>query len=188
MIGIFQNAGGNVDGEALRYVGRLAFRRANPAMAKFKAIRLKGGSVDNLAASIQNLAVALQQLEQAYQQVVSTKDAYWGVAALYQMGYASELFADALANPPAIKGAAKADVLKELGPQIAERKKAAFSWYKTAQDTVTRFNIYNDWSVKVINGLARVKDERFVFSDYVVTPDFIGAEVPVNMAASLRGR
>jgi hypothetical protein len=163
--GIFGQNAANVDGEALRYVGEIAFQNANPIMSKFAAITLDGGTVDRLAASLEKKAIALKQVEDTFSQVVNTKDAYWGVAALYQMGYASEQYAQALENPPAIDGATKEDVLKELAPQIKERRDAAMSWYKAASDTVTKFKIYNEWSIKVLDAMARMENRTFTFDD-----------------------
>ena len=179
-----QNASG-VDGEALRYIGEIAFKRANPIMAQFATIELDGGTVDRLAASLEKKAVALKQVEDTFNQVVGTKDAYWGVAALHQMGYANEQYAIALENPPTIQGATKEDVLKELAPQIKERRDAAESWYKAASQTITKFKVYNEWSIKVLDAVARVEKRTFSFDDYVVTADFLGTDVPASLAPSL---
>lgn len=184
---VYGSSPGAVDGEALRYVGELAFKRANAIMSQFQNVKLQGGTVDKLAASLEQKAVALAQLEKTYNTVVATKDAYWGVAAIYQMGFANEMYAEAMMNPPTIQGASKEDVVKELGAQIEARKKAGLTWYKTAQETVTKFRVYNEWSVRVINGLARLSGRNFVFDDYVVKPDFLGTEMPSSLSSSLRG-
>jgi TolA-binding protein len=183
--GIFGQNAANVDGEALRYVGEIAFQNANPIIGRFGTISLEGGTVDRLAASLEKKAIALKQVEDTFSQVVSTKDAYWGVAALYQMGYANEQYAQSLENPPAIDGASKEDVLKELAPQIKERRDAAASWYKSAMETVVKFKIYNEWSIKVLDAMARMENRTFAFEDYVTTPDFMGTEVPASLASSL---
>lgn len=184
---IFQNNRNTVTGEALRYVGRLVFKKTPPAFEKFRKTKLQGGTVEKLLQSIQNKAALLAQLEQIYGQVLQTKDAYWGVAAFYQLGLANELYAKDLENPPRIKGAALEDVKKELAPQVNERKKIALARYKDAYDTVSKFKIYNDWSVKVVNAMYRVKGSNLVFEDSVVTPDFLQTQIPSNLASSLRG-
>ncbi|MGE0173464.1 MAG: tetratricopeptide repeat protein [Oligoflexales bacterium] len=185
MESIFSNNVNAVDGEALRYIGEIAFKRANPIISKFQEVKLEGGSVDRLAASLEKKALALKQVEDTFNQVVGTKDAYWGVAALHQMGYANELYVNSLENPPEIKGASKADVLKELAPQITERKNAAKTWYKASQDTIRKFKVYNEWSVKVLNALARIEDRTFTFDDYTVTPDILQTQVPSNLVGRL---
>lgn len=177
----------NVSGESLRYIGELVYTSTAPVVPKYNAVKLQGGTVDRLAGSIEKKAVALQELEGAMNNVVGTKDAYWGVAALYQMGLANENYALAMENAPAIKGASKEDVLKELGPQIAERRKAAMNWYKIAQDTVTKFKVYNEWSIKILNSIHRVNGQKLVFEDFVVKPDFLGAEVSTSIVSQLKG-
>jgi hypothetical protein len=185
MESIFSTNASAVDGEALRYIGEIAFKRANPIIGRFQEVKLEGGSVDRLAASLEKKAVALKQVEDTYNQVVGTKDAYWGVAALHQMGFANELYVNSLENPPEIKGASKEDVLKELAPQIAERKNAAKTWYRAAQETVTKFKVYNEWSVKVLNSQARLEGRTFTFDDYTVTPDILQTEIPANLVGRL---
>ncbi|MCX6131606.1 MAG: tetratricopeptide repeat protein [Proteobacteria bacterium] len=183
---IFGQNSGAVSGEALRYVGEIAFREADSILPKYLKIPLVGGTVDALSKSLENKAVGLQQVEQTYQRVVGTKDSYWGIAALYQMGFANEHYAEMLANPPAIQGASKDDVLKELAPQIQARRKAAAIWYKTAQDTVSQFRVYNDWSLKVLGGYNRLLGKKIVFDDFVVQPDFLGSEIASSMAAAVK--
>lgn len=185
--GIFGSNPGAVSGEALRYVGELAFREADPILPRYLRLPLAGGSVDALAKSIENKALALVQVEQAYSKVAATKDAYWGVAALYQMGFANEHFADMLANPPAIQGASKEDVVKQLMPQIQERKKVAANWYTTAQNTVSQFKVYNEWSIRVIGGLNRVAGKNLQFDDFVVQADFLGSELASSMSNTVKG-
>ena len=183
----FRQAPNRVSGEALRYVGEIAFLRANAVLPNYLKIRLTGGTVEQLLASLQAKAAALGQVEQAYSQVVATKDSYWGVAALYSIGIANEQFAELLANPPPIKGAKRADVLAQLKPQIDQVRAAAANWYKTAADTFSKFRVYNEYSIKTINALARVSGKNFQFDDYVFTPDFLGSEMPASLANSFGG-
>jgi len=183
----FAGSSDAVSGEALRYVGSIVFRRATGAGPKFQAVRLAGGSVDRLAASIGNKEKALAALEETYQKVVKTKDSYWGVAALYQLGNASEQFAADLQDPPEINGAPKADVIKELLPRVKLLKERALKYYLSGQEIMSKYSVYNEWSVKTISGILRVKGDKVAFDDWVIAPDFLGAEVPQGMVASLRG-
>ncbi len=186
MLAIYKSAPNQIEGEALRGIGDIVLGQTLPLVAKYHSLKLTGGTVDALAASIQNRGVGLQQLEGAFQQVLSIKDAYSGVAAYVQMGIANETFAEELSNPPEIKGASRADVLKELMPQINERKKAAINWFQAAVQTVSQFAVYSPYSLKAIDGLARVSGSKFSFDDYVVNPDFVGNEIASNWTKSLR--
>ena len=186
MISIFQSAGGSVDGEALRAIGDFSLAKAIPIVPRFLKVKLQGGTVENLITAVQQKGAALAQVEGAMQQVLSLKDAYSGSAAYTQLGIANEHFSDALANPPAIKGASKEDVVKELAPQIAAYKKSAQKFYGLAIKTASDFNVYSRWTIVARNGLARVANSKFNFDDYVVAPDFVGNEVPSNWVGSLR--
>jgi TolA-binding protein len=182
----FQSSGNAVSGEALRYVGELYFKEGSAYIPQFYNIKLTGGSVDNLIASIQKKANALAQLEGSLNRVVSTKDAYWGVAALFQMGAANEHFALLLSNPPAIDGAKPEDVLAQLKGQIDPIKASSVSWYKLAMETVSKFKVYNEWSIKSLNGLSRASGSKIQFDDYVVQPDFLGNEIDSSLISDLR--
>ena len=54
--------------------------------------------------------------------------------------------------------------------------------------TVSKFKVYNEWSVKVVNGLAKVKGQNFEFDDYVVTPDFIGSDLSSSLVSKVQKR
>jgi TolA-binding protein len=187
MVAIFKQAGGEVSGEALRYIGEISYKGVPGVIAKYKEVKLVGGTVEKLLASIQGKAAAMQQAEAALTAVLNTKDAYWGVAALYQLGMINELYAEALENPPAIQGASLADVKKELAPQVADRKKVALERYKTAFDTVNKYKVYNDWSVKTVSAIWRVRGSRFEFEDFVMRPDFLETQIPSNFAGKVKG-
>jgi hypothetical protein len=136
-----------------------------------------GGTVDNLAASIQRKAGGIPAVDKAYNEVLGTKDAYWGVAALHQMGYARELLANDLDNPPSIAGASIEDVKKELAPQVQAARLEAKKYYQFAVDSISKFSVYNEWAGRSVSGLARISGQKLSFEDVALTPDFIGSEV-----------
>ena len=184
---IFQQAKGEVSGEALRYVGEIVYKQVPPLIARYRDVKLAGGSVDKLLASIQAKAASLQELDNALGNVLSTKDAYWGVAALYQAGLANQMYAEAMENPPAIEGATQDAVKKELAPQVAERRKVAMERFKVAFKTVNEYKVYNDWAIKTVNAIAKINGSRFAFDDFVVRPDFLGTEIPSNFVGQIKG-
>ena len=186
MLGGYKQSGGKVGAEASRYVGELVFNNVNGIMPKFAAMKLQGGTVDHLAGSIQKKAGAIPQVDQAYNQVLQTKDAFWGVAALYQMGYARELLAADLENPPAITGAAIDDVKKQLAPQVVDARNEAKKYYQLALESVGKFSVYNEWAGRALSGFARVSGQKLTFEDVVMTPDFLGADVPASVASAIQ--
>ncbi len=187
ILSAFSGVKGNVSGEALRYVGEIIFRRADKGFPIYSNLKLVGGTVDRLAASIEKKAATLAQLKTNYDQVIATKDSYWGVAAFYQLAMANELFANALENPPSIQGAKTEDVVKQLAPQAKQLRDEAKKIYQTAQDTVTKFRVYNEWAPKILAGLARAENKNLTYIDWVVDPDFLGSQLPTNLAKDLAG-
>ncbi len=183
----FQKGGGNVSGEALRAVGNLVFKQVAGEIKKLEVMRLKGGTVDALAGSIQQKIAVMVKVSQAYEQVLATKDAYWGVAALYHMGYARELLYNDLSNPPDIKGAPRADVIKQLSGDANGAKQEAIKFYGQALAAVEKFLVYNEWAAKSLSGQARMNGKNVNFDDLIVKADFLGGEVPQNIAAAVGG-
>ncbi len=177
IVAIFERNKASVSGEALRYVGEQVFRSAQAEIPRYLNVKLAGGTVDRLAASIDAKAVALQRVKTAFDRVTATKDSYWGVAALHQLGYVHEAFAKTLEKPPAIQGAKQEDVLKQLTPQIQQLNQEALNWYKLGMDTVTQFKAYNEWGPRLIDAVARVSGSGATFEDWVVDADFVGTEV-----------
>ncbi len=183
----FKQSGGNVQGEALRAVGGLVFKQVAGEIKKFEAVHLRGGTVDALGASIQQKVGMLGKVSGAYEQVLATKDAYWGVAALYNMGYAREILYNDLSNPPEIKGAKKEDVVKQLAGDANAAKAEAVKFYGQALQAVEKFLVYNEWAAKALSGMARISGKNINFDDLIVRADFLGGEVPENIAAAVKG-
>lgn len=186
MIATYKKSGGKVKAEASRYIGEIVFNNVNGVMAKFASLKLAGGTVDALAGSIQRKAAMIATVDKAYNEVLATKDAYWGVAALYQLGYAREMLANDLENPPGITGAPIEDVKKQLAPQALAARAEAKKWYQTAVDSISKFAVYNEWAGRSVSGLSRLTGQRLSFEDVAITPDFIGAEVPANIASTVQ--
>lgn len=186
MMATYKKSGGKIKAEASRYIGEIVFNNVNGIMAKYASYKLAGGTVDALAASIQRKAGMIAAIDKSYNEVLATKDAYWGVAALYQLGYAREMLANDLENPPNITGAPIEAVKKELAPQALAAKAEAKKWYQTAVDSIGKFSVYNDWGGRSVSGLARLSGQRLSFEDVAITPDFIGTDVPANIASTVQ--
>lgn len=187
IMGTYKASGGSLEGEPLRAVGSIVFRQVNGAMAKYNQVKLKGGSVDTLVASIQVKERALAELKQTYEKVLQTKDAFWGVAALHQIAYAHELYANELENPPVIAGAKKEDIVKELSAAIKAAKGESLKFYQIALESVQKFMVYNEWAAKALSGRARLQGKNINFDDLIVRPDFLGAEVSESIARAVKG-
>ena len=184
---IYQKSRGQVSGEALRYVGEMVFKRNAGEAQKFAALKLQGGTVDALVGSIQKKVQGLGKLQQAFDQVLATKDAYWGVAALYELGYARETLAFELENPPGIKGASLEDVKSKLAPDAQAAKAEAKKFYATALESINKFHVYSNYSPKVVSGFARISGTKITFEDWVEEPDFVAAEIPESIASAVSG-
>jgi len=188
ILSAYKRSGGKVGAEASRYVGEIVFNNVNKIMTRYAAIKLVGGTADNLAASIQKKANGIPAIDKAYDEVLQTKDAFWGVAALHQMALARELLAKDLDNPPSIAGAAIEDVKKQLAPQVQAARAEAQKYYQFAVDSISKFSVYNDWAGRSVSGLARIQGKRLSFEDVALMPDFVGSEVaaPLIQAVSVR--
>ena len=185
IISSYKRAGGKVGAEPSRYVGEIVFNNVNGNMTRYLSIKLVGGTVDNLAASIQKKADGIPALDKAYNEVLSTKDAFWGVAALHQMGYAREVLANDLDNPPSIAGATLEDVKKQLAPQVQAARAEAKKYYQFAVDSISKYSVYNDWAGRSVSGLARIQGQRLSFEDVALLPDFVGSEVAAPLVQSI---
>ncbi len=187
MFGIYKQSQSTLSSESTRYIAEMIFNDVNSIMAKYQAVKLVGGSVDNLANSIQKKAQMIPAVQKNYDQVLATKNPYWGVAALYQLGYSRELLALELSNPPAIKGASPEDVKKQLAGDANSARAEAKKFYEQAIQSIEKFQVYNQWAARSVSGLARINGQKVTFDDIVVIPDFIGGEVPSDVASGVVG-
>ena len=186
IIGQFRAAGGKITGAPLRYVGEVAFMSSNGNIVKYLALTLKGGTVASLQKSIEGKLDALTKLEASYLEVSKIGDSYWGVAALHQIAYAYEQFGKQLSNPPSIDGAKIEDVKKQLEPNATGALKKSNEYYSAAQKTAKQFGVNNDYTVLLANSMHRAKGASLSFDDWILIPDFLGGEVPGNIATKLQ--
>jgi TolA-binding protein len=185
MLDIYRRSKGNVDAEASRYVGGLVFANVNGIMARFAALKLQGGTVENLLKSIQTKAGMLPQIDKAFSEVLGVKDAYSGVAALHQQGLARELLSRDLENPPAITGASLEDVKKQLAGDANAIKAQSKEFYEKAARTVSEFAVYSEWAARSVSALSRINGRKVNYDDIAVEPDFIAVDIPGNIASAV---
>lgn len=178
-------SGAGVSGEALRYVGEIAFQQVQPLQQRFTNLRLSGSDVNQFQASIEGIFGALVQLEQAYGQVFRSGDAYWGVAAFAQLAYAYESFAIQLENPPDITGVQRKDLLAQLKASVDQVQAKAKELYSGGIQTARKFSIMSEWSVRIFDGINRVLKRNMSFDEWVSTPDFVGSEVSEPIRSGL---
>lgn len=186
IVATFQQGGGSVSGEALKYVGEVIFASVNRELPRFARLKLRGGTVNAMQSSIKNKYAALNRLEAQYDKVVSTRDSYWGVAAFHQKGVAYSSFAKALENPPSIRGASIADVKKQLQPQVQALRAKAMEYFSAAQKVARRFQVLNPWVAKINSQLGELSGRSRVFREWTVEPDFIGYEVSSYLQQQVR--
>jgi tetratricopeptide (TPR) repeat protein len=182
----YRSAGGKISGEALRAVGEITFKRVNGEYPRYARVKLSGPTVDNLLKTIQAKGAALQKSIAAYKQVLDTGDSYWGVAALVQIAKSHEDMANQLKAPPQIKGAPYSDVVKQLSGDARAQEKEAIGFYRKALSAVSEFMVYNKWAAQAHIGLARMTGKSTKYDDLIVTPDFIGSEVPTSLAGAVK--
>jgi tetratricopeptide (TPR) repeat protein len=188
MLAAGRKAGGKVSAEAGRYLAELAFFNANAVMPKFAAMKLTGGTVDNLLATMQRKEAAIGTVDKSFEGVLATKDAFWGVAALYQMGVAREIMANDLENPPGITGAKIEDVKLQLAPKVLSTRGDAKKYFKFAVDSIAPFSVYNEWAGKSVSGLARRSGQNLSFEDVALMPDFIGSDVASMLVQAVQSK
>ena len=79
----------------------------------------------------------------------------------------------------------QADVVAQLAGDAKGARVEAAKFYKLALDAVQKYLVYNEWAQKAHSGLARISGKNINFDDLIVRPDFLGAEVPENIASAV---
>ncbi|MFK7872166.1 MAG: tol-pal system YbgF family protein [Oligoflexales bacterium] len=175
---IFQMAQGQeLEGEALRIVSGLLFAQTGRAVAALQTSKLAGGSVANLQRSLEQVSSYIQAMEQDYGTVLSVGDPYWGIAALYQKGQGYEAFANIAANPPQLNDVKAEELKTQLAPLVADMRNKANEQYSLAFELSNRFKVHNDWVIRLYLTKTRLAGKTQSFDEWVVLPDFVGAQV-----------
>jgi hypothetical protein len=79
-------------------------------------------------------------------------------------------------------------VVKQLAGDAKSARGEAKVFYAKALDAVSRFLVYNEWAARSLSGMARIQGKTIYFDDLIVKPDFLGAEVPENIAQAVKGK
>ncbi|MCA2958728.1 MAG: tetratricopeptide repeat protein [Silvanigrellales bacterium] len=183
IVGIYSSNRGAVQGQALSVVAEIEYQKHAPVLQKFRNTRLEARKPDgsDLQASIVAKQGLLQQVEQSYKKVVAIGDAEWGVASLYTIGYAYEVFGKDLQNPPVPPGtppeaAAKLKgQLSGLGKPI-ELKSGEY--YKESAGAVSKFGVYTEFSQKTSAALSRIYPaENRKLDEWVPEAVFVGTQL-----------
>jgi TolA-binding protein len=183
IVGIYSSNRSSVQGQALSVVAEIEYQKHAPILQKFRNTRLEARKQDgsDLQASIVAKQALLQQVESNYKRVVAIGDAEWGVASLYTIGYAYEVFGKDLQNPPMPPGTPP-DMAGKLRAQLAglgkpiELKSGEF--YKEAAGAISKFGVYTDFSQKTAAALARIYPaENRKLDEWVPDVLFVGTQL-----------
>jgi hypothetical protein len=169
-----------VQGQALSVIAEIEYQKHAPVLQKFRNTRLEARKADgsDLQASIVQKQALLQQVEQSYKKVVAIGDAEWGVASLYTIGYAYEVFGKDLQNPPMPPGTPP-DMAAKLKGQLSglgkpiELKSGEF--YKEAASAISKFGVYTEFSQKTAAALSRIHPtENRKLDEWLPDATFVG--------------
>ena len=180
---IYESNKKSISGPALSYIGALRFGQEFPALDKFRREVLTGGkSGAEFQQNIMKRNAELKKLTDKFTSVAQNiGDAEWSVASLYVVGYAHELVAAELLNPPqppGISGEGWQKVKATLAGLGVQLQKKAKDYYSSSGEIISKFNIYTEYGQKVLNSLARLEPAKYRKSEeWIPTVIFVGTEV-----------
>ncbi|NBO37368.1 hypothetical protein EBU99_02160 [bacterium] len=172
-----------VSGPALSFVAAIRFAQEFPALEKFRRESLSGGkSGAEFQQNIMKRNAELKKLTDRFSAIAQNiGDAEWSVASLYIIGYAHEIVASELLNPPqppGISGEGWQKVkakLAELGVQL---QKKARDYYGSGIEVISKFVIYTDYGQRVLAAMARLEPTKFRKpEEWIPEALFVGTEV-----------
>ena len=183
MVAIYSRNKKSVVGPALSYVASFAFANEVAQVEKFRREVLTGGKNGaEFQSNIMKRNAALKTLTDRFTSIAQgIGDAEWSVASLYVIGFAHELVASELLNPPqppGISGEGWQKVKESLAGLGGQFRDKAKGYYVQAGKIVSKFNIYSDYGQKVLDSLARLEPTQFKKADdYVPSVLFVGTQV-----------
>ena len=132
-------------------------------LAEFDKVKIEG-DVKQLSKRLKSKADLLKKAATVFLDVVSLNVAEWTTAALYQIGFTYESFANALRDAPAPAGLSENDKeiyqaqIDEFVVPIEERSLEAYEsgWKKAAE-----LGIYNQWTAKMREALGRLNSQLY---------------------------
>ena len=173
------------DPKALENVANVYFDKVKPVAEQFASKQLRGGTLAVMSKSLEIINSSLVNLQAQFTQVVALGNANWGVAAQFEIGKAYLSYASQLKDPPGIKGASLADVKKQLLPQANQAQAKALEYFRAAQSSMEKFNVYSPYSLKVAGAISKIKGGKTTTDDWVMLPDFLGSPTTEELSSVL---
>lgn len=175
---IYNTAPINVGDDALKTVAELFYREILFTKNIYDALNLEksGGRIDNLVDAMAVKKRALDNFIFQVNKIIKIGSPSWAAACYYQMALAHESFATMLRSPPAIEGIKPEDVVARLAPQAMALDDEALRLYERSLETAWKFQIYNEFAVKSVDGQARLSGSNIQFKDYLESPLFINLD------------
>jgi TolA-binding protein len=183
IVKLYESDKKSVVGSALSYVGAIRFAQEFPSVDKFRREVITGGkSGAEFEQNIKRRNAELKKLTDKFLSIAqNVGDAEWSVASLYVVGYAHELVASELLNPPqppGISGDGWQKVKATLATLGVGLQKKAKDYYQEGGVIISKFNIYTDYGQKVLSALARLEPTKYRKSEESIpTVIFVGTEV-----------
>lgn len=175
---IYNAAPIKVTDDALKSVAELFYREILFTKNIYDAINLEkgGGRIESLVEAIAVKKRALDNFIFQITKIIKIGSPSWAAACYYQMGEAHESFAKMLRSPPAIEGIKPEDVVARLASQAMALDDEALRLYERSLETAWKFQIYNEFAVKSLDGQARLSGSDIRFKDYLESPLFINLD------------
>jgi cellulose synthase operon protein C len=133
-------------------------------LAKFEKIQIQG-DVKQLKARLKQKTDLLKDAAKVLLDCVSMGVAEWTTAALYQIGHVYEAFAKALREsppPPEVKTEdQKADYQSQIEEFAVPMEERSLDAYENGWQEATKLGIYNQWTAKMRDALARLNSELY---------------------------
>ncbi len=160
---VYQQRRSKLDARGRYHAAKARYMQGERALAEYEAVKIEG-SVKQLKARLRQKSELLKKAASAFLETAEMGVAEWTTAALYQIGFAYESFAQALLNSPPPKNLSPEEqelylqAIDEFVIPIEERGLEAYEsgWMKAVE-----LGIFNQWTAKMRAALGRLNSELY---------------------------
>lgn len=180
--------GGGAKGPQTEFVAEMMFQLAQPALAAYEAMQIKGlpkGASQKaedkaLVDSLSKKAKALVDVEKTFTGVVATGAGEWGLASLVALGKSYENMADALRNGavPSYLTADQVEIYKmNIEDKAYVQEEKAVNAYKLALDKSYELTLYNENTAYATRQLGVLRPDDYPgLSEELLEPRFTSSK------------
>ncbi len=154
---------GRLDDDGKYFAAKARYMQGERVLAEYEGVKIEG-DVDQLKSRLKKKSELLKKAADAFLETAEMGVAEWTTAALYQIGFTYESFAQALINSPppdSLSAEQKTLYSQQIDEFVVPIEERSIEAYESGWLKAVELGIFNSWTAKMRTALGRLSPELY---------------------------